>query len=69
MNSNDKKLLDLMNRTGYSIVQKNGQRVFGGPPPNWTALPPHRGTEIFVGKVPRDIYEWELVPIFEQVFF
>ena len=25
-----------------------------------------KGTEIFVGKVPRDIYEWELVPIFEK---
>jgi hypothetical protein len=67
--SNDEKLLDLMTRTGYNIAQRNGQRIFGGPPPNWTAPPPHKGTEIFVGKVPRDIYEWELVPIFEKVAF
>lgn len=26
-------LLDLMEKTGYSIVQENGQRKYGGPPP------------------------------------
>lgn len=26
-------LLELMERTGYSMVQENGQRKFGGPPP------------------------------------
>ena len=25
-----------------------------------------KGTEIFVGKIPRDMVEWELVPIFEE---
>ena len=64
---NDDKLIELMERTGYNIVQKNGQRIFGGPPPNWTGPPPCKGTEIFVGKVPRNMFEWELVPIFQQV--
>ena len=64
---NDDKLIELMERTGYNIVQKNGQRIFGGPPPGWTGVPPCKGTEIFVGKVPRNMFEWELVPIFEKV--
>ncbi len=64
---NDDKLIELMERTGYNIVQKNGQRIFGGPPPGWTGVPPCKGTEIFVGKVPRNMFEWELVPIFQKV--
>ena len=57
----------LQKRTGYELTQKNGQRIYGGPPPNWYGPPPVKGTEIFVGKVPRDMYEWQLVPIFERV--
>ena len=56
-----------MQKTGYEIVQRNGQRIYGGPPPNWRGPPPCKGTEIFVGKVPREMFEWELVPIFETV--
>ena len=59
-------LLALMERTGYPMVQENGQRKFG-PPPNWEGPPPQRGCEIFIGKIPRDIYEDELVPVFEKV--
>lgn len=55
----------LMSRTGYSIVQQNGQRRYG-PPPTWHGLPPKRGCEVFVGKIPRDCFEDELVPIFEK---
>jgi len=63
---NDQKQRELIQRTGYGLIQKNGQRIYGGPPPNWRGPPPTKGTEIFVGKVPRDLYEWELVPIFEM---
>jgi len=63
---NDRKQLELMERTGYEIVQRNGQRIYGGPPPNWQGPPPTKGTEIFVGKIPREMFEWELVPIFEM---
>ncbi|XP_069832998.1 probable RNA-binding protein 46 isoform X3 [Dendropsophus ebraccatus] len=59
-------LLALMEKTGYNMVQENGQRKFGGPPPGWEGPPPPRGCEVFVGKIPRDMYEDELVPIFEQ---
>ena len=34
-----------------------------GPPPGWEGPPPGKGCEIFVGKVPRDCYEDELVPV------
>ncbi|KAK1175049.1 putative RNA-binding protein 46 [Acipenser oxyrinchus oxyrinchus] len=56
-----------MEKTGYSMVQENGQRKFGGPPPGWEGSPPPRGCEVFVGKIPRDMYEDELVPVFERV--
>lgn len=55
----------LMERTGYSIVQQNGQRRYG-PPPDWEGPPPPRGSEVFVGKIPRDCFEDELVPVFER---
>ncbi|XP_060923417.1 RNA-binding protein 47 isoform X1 [Limanda limanda] len=56
----------LMERTGYSMIQENGQRKYG-PPPGWNGASPPRGCEIFVGKIPRDVYEDELVPVFESV--
>ena len=52
----------------YSHEQKHGQRIYGGPPPDWKGSYPAKGSEIFVGKVPHDIFEDELVPIFEQVY-
>ncbi|XP_063314615.1 probable RNA-binding protein 46 [Pelobates fuscus] len=59
-------LLSLMKKTGYHIVQENGQRKFGGPPPGWEGPPPPRGCEVFVGKIPRDMCEEDLIPVFEQ---
>uniref|UniRef100_A0A8C9XB79 APOBEC1 complementation factor n=1 Tax=Sander lucioperca TaxID=283035 RepID=A0A8C9XB79_SANLU len=55
-----------MQRTGYQLQQENGQRRYGGPPPNWEGPPPERGSEIFVGKLPRDLFEDELVPLCEK---
>ncbi|XP_062865898.1 probable RNA-binding protein 46 isoform X2 [Trichomycterus rosablanca] len=63
---NEAALLALMEKTGYSMVQENGQRKFGGPPPGWDGPPPPRGCEVFVGKIPRDMYEDKLVPVFER---
>ncbi|XP_056224468.1 probable RNA-binding protein 46 isoform X2 [Seriola aureovittata] len=59
-------LLALMEKTGYNMVQENGQRKYGGPPPGWEGPPPPRGCEVFVGKIPRDMYEDKLVPLFER---
>ncbi|KAI1883706.1 hypothetical protein AGOR_G00234310 [Albula goreensis] len=61
---NEAALVSLMERTGYNMVQENGQRKYG-PPPGWEGPSPPRGCEIFVGKIPRDVYEDELVPVFE----
>ena len=65
--STDERLLDLTNASGMSIVQRNGQRIYGGPPPDWKGPAPEKGCEIFCGKVPRDCFEDELVPIFTKV--
>ena len=50
-----------------AVFQENGQRRYGGPPPAWDGPPPERGSEIFVGKLPRDLFEDELVPLCEKV--
>lgn len=50
-----------------TAFQENGQRRYGGPPPDWNGPPPERGSEIFVGKLPRDLFEDELVPLCEKV--
>jgi RNA recognition motif-containing protein len=60
-------VLKLVNRTNYRLVQINGQRLYGGPPPNWDGPPPPAGSEIFVGNIPRNCFEDELVPVFETV--
>ncbi|KAM3857445.1 putative RNA-binding protein 46 [Diretmus argenteus] len=59
-------LLALMEETGYNLVQENGERRFGGPPPGWVGDPPPRGCEVFVGKIPRDVFEDELIPVFKR---
>ncbi|OBS64004.1 hypothetical protein A6R68_07457, partial [Neotoma lepida] len=48
-------------------IQENGQRKYGGPPPGWDAAPPERGCEIFIGKLPRDLFEDELIPLCEKI--
>ncbi|PSN58255.1 hypothetical protein C0J52_00177 [Blattella germanica] len=60
-------LLKLIERTGYRLEQVNGQRRYGGPPPNWQGPPPSKDSEVFVGRIPRYCYEDELVPVFETV--
>ncbi|KAF7649028.1 hypothetical protein LDENG_00148390 [Lucifuga dentata] len=59
-------LRTLTQRTGYTLRQENGQRRYGGPPPSWDGPPPERGSEIFIGKLPRDLFEDELVPLCEK---
>ncbi|VDP05079.1 unnamed protein product [Soboliphyme baturini] len=56
----------LISRTQYPLIQQNGQRRYG-PPPDWEGAPPPKGCEVFIGKLPRDAAEDELVPVFEKV--
>jgi Q family heterogeneous nuclear ribonucleoprotein R len=65
---NQDALNQLMKRTGYPIIQENGQRRYG-PPPDWDPRKqePDRGCEVFVGKIPRDCFEDELIPVLEDI--
>ena len=47
------------------MQQFNGQRKFWNP--KWDKPVPPRGCEVFVGKIPRNLFEDELVPVFEKV--
>ncbi|XP_067845276.1 heterogeneous nuclear ribonucleoprotein Q isoform X5 [Heptranchias perlo] len=62
------KIKALLERTGYTLDVTTGQRKYGGPPPDMvhSGPQPNIGTEIFVGKIPRDLFEDELVPLFEK---
>lgn len=51
----------------YTLQVTAGQRKYGGPPPDWHDNPPSLGCEIFVGKIPKDVYEDELIPLFEKI--
>ncbi|KAG5853356.1 hypothetical protein ANANG_G00072420 [Anguilla anguilla] len=54
-------------RTAIKLVQVNGQRKYGGPPPDWTGPAPGPGCEVFISQIPRDIYEDKLIPLFQSV--
>jgi len=60
------KIKEILNRTGYKLDVTTGQRKYGGPPPNWEGDEPVSGCEVFCGKIPRDMYESELIPLFEK---
>ncbi|NWI76759.1 DND1 protein, partial [Dryoscopus gambensis] len=53
--------------TGIKLVQINGQRRYGGPPPGWVGGPPPADTEVFISRLPQDVYENTLIPLFESV--
>ena len=55
------------NNNGFVSLQRNGQRIYGGPPDGWKGPPPSRGCEVYVTRIPRDCFENELVPIFTKV--
>jgi len=60
------KIKAILDRTGYSLDVTTGQRKYGGPPPGWDGPSPGNGCEVFCGKIPKDIYEDELIPHFEK---
>lgn len=60
------RVLKLSKETGYPIQQTNGQRKMG-PPPDWSGPPPSKGCEVFVGSLPRDLYEDEIYPLFATI--
>jgi len=61
------KITEILDRTGYTLDVTTGQRKYGGPPPNWDDAPqPGAGHEVFCGKIPKDVFEDELIPLFEK---
>ncbi|NXR82970.1 DND1 protein, partial [Pycnonotus jocosus] len=60
-------LLAWEKETGIELVQINGQRHYGGPPPGWEGSPPPASTEVYIGRLPQDIYENTLIPLFQSV--
>ncbi|XP_043925780.1 dead end protein homolog 1 [Protopterus annectens] len=67
-NEQSKASLDAwVKKTGVKLVQVNGQRKYGGPPTGWIGHPPPCGSEVFIGKIPQDMYEDKLIPLFQSV--
>lgn len=54
-----------MMQSRYSFSQNNGKRIYG-PPHGWTGPPPPKGSEIFIGNLPYDVNEEELMPLCEK---
>lgn len=63
------KMKELIDRTNYQLEVTVGQRKYHSPPgyegsdPNQTG----GGGCIYIGQIPKDIYEDALIPLFEQV--
>ncbi|KAG7324468.1 hypothetical protein KOW79_012484 [Hemibagrus wyckioides] len=53
--------------TNITLTQINGQRRYGGPPPGWRGPAPGPGCEVFISQIPRDVYEDQLIPLFQSV--
>lgn len=66
-NQSQDYLINLAECSNYCMEQQNGQRIFG-PPLEYThgLQIPEKGTEVFVGKIPKDCFEDELIPLFEK---
>ncbi|XP_055924036.1 heterogeneous nuclear ribonucleoprotein R isoform X9 [Eupeodes corollae] len=62
----EEKIKKILERSGYTLDVTTGQRKYGGPPPNWDGPTPGNGCEVFCGKIPKDMFEDELIPLFEN---
>ncbi|XP_073505298.1 dead end protein homolog 1-like [Phyllobates terribilis] len=60
-------LIEWMRSSKVSLVQENGQREYGGPPPGWAGETPPHVSEIFIDNIPHKIYEDALIPLFQSV--
>jgi len=60
------KLKEILDRTNYKLDITTGQRKYGPPPDCDENDTPGAGHEVFCGKIPRDLFEDELIPLFEK---
>nr|CAB3253827.1 heterogeneous nuclear ribonucleoprotein R [Phallusia mammillata] len=65
---NEEKIKELLDRTDYTLDVTTGQRRYGGPPPKdvYDGPEPGAGCQVFVGRIPRTVFEDEVVPLLEQ---
>lgn len=62
------KIEALLKRTTYKLEVTSGQRRYGGPPPKevYDGEDPGPQCQVFVGKIPKNAYEDELIPLLEK---
>ena len=65
---NEAKIKALLERMDYTLDVTTGQRKYACPPPDYvySGQQPSVDTELLVGKILRDLFEDELVPLFEK---
>lgn len=56
----------IIDRTGYLLEVTVGQRKFHAPPSSGLTDPTH-GHEVYVGNLPKDLFEDQLIPLFEPI--
>ncbi|KAI6234476.1 hypothetical protein M3Y99_00799400 [Aphelenchoides fujianensis] len=61
------KIQEIIDRTGYKLEVTVGQRKYHAPPDYNGPDPTSHGYEIYIGQIPRDVYEDQLIPLFETV--
>ncbi|CAL7936521.1 unnamed protein product [Xylocopa violacea] len=61
------RLLEMLQKTNYELVQENGQRRLTAPEIVRGDKQRVKGAEIFLGRLPRNCYEDELMPMLEKV--
>ncbi|XP_020280347.1 uncharacterized protein LOC109853041 isoform X2 [Pseudomyrmex gracilis] len=62
-----KNVLRLLQEYKLASTQINGQRILSIQPTRWSGPAPGIPCEIFVGRIPKDIYEDTLYPLFRTV--
>ncbi|XP_039272976.1 heterogeneous nuclear ribonucleoprotein R-like isoform X2 [Styela clava] len=65
---NEDDIQALLDRTKYSLDVTTGQRRYGGPPPTevYDGEEPGPGCQVFIGRIPRDVFEDEIIPLLEK---
>lgn len=51
--------------SNYPLVQINGRRLLG-PPKNHVGPPPENGCELYIKRIPKDMFEIDIVPHFQR---
>lgn len=60
------KISEIVNRTGYLLEVTVGQRKYHAPPESGITNPAH-GHEVYIGNIPRELFEDSIIPLFETI--